>query len=70
MKYLISKSRSLLIFDDGMKHEAMAQDFGGRQAILGAGFIDRNWKVFGKSEALNIGPSKEDQKLIDAAFKK
>lgn len=43
----------------------MASDVGGRQAILGAGYIDKSWKVSGKSEMLQIGPSVFDQGIVD-----
>ncbi|MGZ8924601.1 MAG: hypothetical protein ACXW2E_01830 [Nitrososphaeraceae archaeon] len=69
-------NETLYMFPKLIGHDAFAenvdsirnQTYGNWERIfrqpISAGFVDRNWKCYGRSESLNLGSRPEDTELL------
>ena len=70
MKYIITKSRQVILFDESIEHKIVAECFGGAKSAAFFQIFDNQIIIGGESLSLGIGPNKSlDELLIKKALK-
>lgn len=64
-KYIIIDNLYAIIFPTHLSHLDIASNYN----VTSAGFIDKEGKIYGFSDTLNLHSNKKDQQIIDRILK-
>lgn len=65
MKYIIIDNLYAIIFPTQLSHLDVVNNYN----VTSAGFIDKEGKIYGFSDTLNLHSNSKDQKIIDKILK-